>query len=157
MRKKQARGGFTLVELLVVISIIGVLAAIVLPNLLGIRERARDTKVKASLSELRSALRLYYNDYQQYPASSVGGAILGCGPADSPEDVTCDTGFATTGTNSVNYMRALPAEFHYAQLSGGDDYLLYGELENTSDADIAGSVTRCAVSEPVANAYYVCE
>lgn len=61
------RNGFTLIELLIVIAIIGTLTAILLPNFMGARERAVDTRKIQELGALKNALRGYYNDHQAYP------------------------------------------------------------------------------------------
>ena len=50
----KKRKGFTLIELLVVIAVIGVLATIVLVSLSAVQDRAKDTRMKASLSQIRS-------------------------------------------------------------------------------------------------------
>ena len=60
-RKKQMRTGFSLIELLVAIAIMAVLIALVLPNYLGARERARDTKLKAEMNQLNNAMRSKWN------------------------------------------------------------------------------------------------
>lgn len=62
--------GFTLIELLVVISLIGILTTLVMANLSSARERGRDAQRKSDLRNIQTALRLYYNDHNAYPAST---------------------------------------------------------------------------------------
>ena len=131
--------GFTLIELLVVISIIGVLTTLILANLSDARGRARDSQKKSELTQLKTALRLYYNDHQQYPAT-----------ADMPTSGT----FSDPDGDAV-YMKKLPTDFTYTQIDD-DSFTLSATLENASDADLATSQTTCLGAPDASLNYYVC-
>ena len=64
MKKEK---GFTLIELMIVIAIIGLLIAIVIPDLLKTREQSEIESCRASLRGVQSALELYYTHYKYYP------------------------------------------------------------------------------------------
>lgn len=64
--------GFTLIELMMVLAIIGILAAIIIGALNSSREKAQEKKMLQEIGELRKALELYYDKHGQYP--STGGA-----------------------------------------------------------------------------------
>jgi general secretion pathway protein G len=61
--------GFTLLELLIVVVIIGILLLLVLPNLIAGPARARDARRKADLRSIKDGLEQYYNDNSNYPAA----------------------------------------------------------------------------------------
>jgi prepilin-type N-terminal cleavage/methylation domain-containing protein len=153
--------GFTLVELLVVISIIAVIIGVTMSNLVGARGRARDSVRKTNVAELKNALRLYYNDFQSYPASNNTpntAQIIGCGTsatvAACPSAPCTENEFSRGGTNCASttvYMKRLPRdttgtlfEYRYYQVAGGDDFCLSVPLENAADTGITASQAKCA-------------
>lgn len=145
--------GFTLIELIVVISIIGVLATLIINNLNDTRSRARDSKKKQELAGLKTALRLYYNDFQAYPANSVGNDdILGCGAQGISACGSSGTAFATDDTI---YMNQLPEFSYYSQDDNGDGYTVKATLENPSDIDLTTSQTRCPGTHEATD-YVIC-
>ena len=67
MLKKYSQKGFTIVELLIVIVVIGILAALVLNTFSGAQKRARDTERVGDINALATQLEVYYNDKGAYP------------------------------------------------------------------------------------------
>ena len=69
--KKKSRG-FTLIELMVVIVILGILAGLVLPRFMGRTEEAKKTKARLQIENLEGALKLYKLDIGTYPTTEQG-------------------------------------------------------------------------------------
>ncbi|MES2089751.1 MAG: type II secretion system major pseudopilin GspG [Pseudomonadota bacterium] len=76
--------GFTLIELMVVLVIIGLLAALIVPNVLERADDARVTAAKTDVSNLMQALKLYRLDNQRYPTAEQGLSALVTKPTASP-------------------------------------------------------------------------
>ncbi len=75
MKKQSLKtNGFTLIEILVAMTIVAILMAISLVSLTGARKVARDGKRKADLEQIRSALEIYRSDCKTYPSSLTFGA-----------------------------------------------------------------------------------
>src|SRR4029453_10359653 len=86
MRPSLARpAGFTLIEILVVVFIIGLLATIVSVNVIGQTDTARITKAKADLKEIEQGLHLYKLDSGIYPTTEQGIAALVQKPTSGPQ------------------------------------------------------------------------
>lgn len=72
--KDKQQNGFTIVELLIVIVVIGILAAITIVAYNGLQQRGRDTQRKSDLSQITKALHLYKIDNGSYPSTTSGCA-----------------------------------------------------------------------------------
>jgi len=117
-------GGFTLVELLVTISILATLMAVLLPNLMGSRQRARDSKRIQELGMVKNALRMYYNDNQVYPGVADGVADTNL------SDVLLDY---VPGIAGVGYT--------YYRTNSGDGFNLCAYLEQgAGDSDVESQI-----------------
>lgn len=78
------QGGFTLIEILVVVMILGILAAVVVPNIMSRPEEARIAKAKQDVRALETALDLYKLDNFAYPTTDQGLEALVSKPTVPP-------------------------------------------------------------------------
>lgn len=76
--------GFTLIELMVVLVIIGVLAALIVPNVIGAADEARVTAARTDITNISGALKRYRLDNQRYPTAEQGLAALINRPPPAP-------------------------------------------------------------------------
>ena len=74
--------GFTLIEIMVVVVIIGLLATMVLPRVLGRLDQSQQIAVKADINQLSTALKFYKLDNAKFPSSSDGLSVLISGGRD---------------------------------------------------------------------------
>jgi prepilin-type N-terminal cleavage/methylation domain-containing protein len=103
---KQGRmeSGFTLIELMIVVAIIGVLSAVAIPAFLSDVRKAKLTEVEFSINKVGKSLRMYYADHNDIPPSSTGyvpasGCTVGTGKFQAaPQSVwDADPGFSEMG------------------------------------------------------------
>ena len=122
MKKKNS--GFTLMELLIVIAILGILATIGLGSFRSSQMKGRDAQRKSDLTQVQKALEMNLNDYQSYPASLPAG------------------GSAWQDAKGTLYMKEVPKDpknfnYCYEVAPNGSWYRLYAKLENSQDSGIA--------------------
>ncbi len=123
---KKNKNGFSLIELLLVVSIIALLATISIVSVNSLRVKARDTRRLADIKQLQANLQMYYMDHHFYPAGQLASST-----------VLADNGFSNNPTGNI-YLRPLPTNptpasdgvcpgnsvYTYTQLNNGSSYSL---------------------------------
>jgi general secretion pathway protein G len=82
---RAGRAGFTLIELMIVAVVLAILAAAIVPNIVGRTEVARRSRAQSDIASMESLLQLYYLDMGRYPTSEEGLRVLYY-PPDEDED-----------------------------------------------------------------------
>ena len=126
-RNRTHKGGFTLVEILIVVIILGILAAIVIPQFTSASQDARKNSLTSQLQTIRSQVELYKLQHldQLPPALKAGGSAPGCW-ADMTAKTNAD--HTTTGTPQFGpYLQAAPMnplnnDSDVAVVTGTTDY-----------------------------------
>lgn len=128
LKSKSLQKGFTIVELLIVIVVIGILAALVLNTFSGVQKRARDTQRQTDTNALFTQLEAYYNEKGGYPTLAQWNSIASA--------TTLFKGVSEDALVAPN--PATPTTFAWratATTNTADDYDDYGYVVN------AGCVT----------------
>ena len=111
--------GFTLIEILVVVVIIGILGAVIVPNLLARPDQARITAAQSDIRGIANALDIYRLDNFQYPSTDQGLEALVTKPSGFPEP---------KNYNPDGYIKKLPTDpwgSEYVYERNGSDFTLF--------------------------------
>lgn len=127
----KSRDGFTLVEVLIVIAIIGMLSSIVMANIDNARSKARDTKRKQDMSAIQTALEIYYVDNNSYPSTSMlwrgqctGAGNFGLSGPNGYVPNLAPTYIPSLPTDPDTDIRGCGIQSCYYYMSNGTDYVL---------------------------------
>jgi len=140
-RRMANQDGFTLIEIMVVILILGLLATIVVQSLRGATDKAKRVKAQADISEIKTGLDRYYLDVGSYPTTEQGLGALVSAPSTGGSNIPAN--YETGG-----YLQSIPKDpwgNNYVYQSDGNSYLLksFGadgvEGGEGKNADIDGS------------------
>src|SRR5215467_1052819 len=115
MSRRQQQAGFTLIEIMVVILILGLLATLVVQSLRGATDKAKRTKAMADIAELKTALDRYYIDNGSYPSGDQGLQALVTPPAQGGGD---------PGDGYIRRVPNDPWNHPYVYQSDGNNYTL---------------------------------
>jgi type II secretion system protein G len=124
--RKNNQQGFTIIELLVVIVIIGILVALALPNLFAAQARGRDTDRKNELKNAQQQLENYFNDNGEYPDD-----------------------WAVVVTDADGRQGPRNDAYVYVVAADNQSYTLTADLENDDDpkADASGNYVISSVNQ----------
>ena len=140
--RRKATAGFTLMELLIAITIMLIISGVSLSSFWQSQKKSRDTQRKSELAQVGRAIELYNEDFGVYPSAS-GGLIVGC--QDVAGAVVAECGWesefkAYPRGVEVIYMKKLPTDpsssYEYYYQTDDKDFALYSVLENDQDATL---------------------
>ena len=151
-RNRDARRGFTLIEILVVVAIIAILSSVILIGLGPTRKLGRDARRISDLRQVQNGLEIYFNKCGYYPGGTQSGATCvgsyttnntwGTGSGSGRTGMTGALINSNLGISSAPDDPSSPVQdYIYQALTGGRGYVMATQLEDASNPAARGQTT----------------
>lgn len=143
----RRRPGFSLVELMIVVAVIGILAAIAIPNIMSMQLKARRSEVPATIDGIRvceSAYELVFNDFVTTPTSPREDALL---------DKKLAPWLTSPEWTRLGYQPSGDVRGNYTVLATPKDFTVYGHADVDDDGEIVVYTGTREVPAAISSAY----
>lgn len=147
---QRAQKGFTLIELMIVVAIIGILAAVALPAYQTYTKKAKFSEVVMASGPYKLAAELCFQDAGTLVAASCDNATAGSEVGGIPAITTADAGRVALGSGALTGGSALTAVITMAAITGdglaGETYILTGSAANAASPIIWAKSGTCVAA-----------
>lgn len=143
---KFNRKGFTLIEVLIVVAIIGILASVVLVGLGPLQKQGRDARRISDLKSVQAGLEIYYGKCGFYPGNSIDAqgvcpaSFNAIGGTDAAAWTALTTSLKSAGISNVPVDPNKSRNYAYATDATGNSYILRAQLDDSGNQALNGDI-----------------
>jgi len=148
--RKNNQKGFTLIELMIVVAIIGILAAVAIPAFMEYMRKGKKSEADIALNRIGKSGKAYYVEHSAYPTTAIGPLPDADSCDDAGKMFAVNAGLWTDSFSDLEFVMEEPHRFSYEFIPGASDQAYSVDAVADLDCDGQGNSTVTLAANTVA-------